>query len=144
MLLTGIIPFAFAKEFTIPAKTESLYTENFIQERREIDLKEFLIEEINGRIRYNNDLAILFEIIKRESNWDAEVCNKKIGCESGQGLFQIIPNTFKSCQKVISELEDAFNPFDNIKCGLWLYYETSPGICHWQNYSGPYNEARCP
>lgn len=125
------------------ANSPSFYSDNFIQERRELSPREFLIREAESKYRYGDDINILLNIVRNESNWDAGVCNKSIGCESGQGIFQIIPNTFKNCQNIIKTLEDVFNPYDNIRCGLHLYFEDSKGICHWQNYSGPYNEVKC-
>ena len=82
----------------------------------------------------NPDLAL--EIVRRESNFNPKICNWKFGCRSGMGLFQIVLGTLKHCQSKLGRLLDAFDPIDNIDCGIWLLkYE---GIGHWEPYSGPY------
>jgi len=76
------------------------------------------------------------EIIRRESGWNPAVCNKRYGCKSGQGLFQIIPSTLKYCENKLGRELDVFDAFDNLDCGFWLL--ANEGIEHWNPYSGPY------
>ena len=39
--------------------------------------------------KYHIDPELALEIVRRESNFDPDVCNQKFGCGSGMGLFQI-------------------------------------------------------
>lgn len=90
------------------------------------------------------------EIIKRESGWVSQ-CSKSHGCRAGQGLFQVIPSTEKTCEAYFNREMDMLNEYDNIDCGFWLLTNKGvrSGIGHWDNFgiplngkqwgSGPYN-----
>ena len=77
-------------------------------------------------------------IIKCESGFNPNVCSYP-GCYAGQGLAQIIPNTFKRCERYFGEDLDVFNVEDNLKCAWWLYQTegTMPWLSSkscWQQY----------
>ena len=73
------------------------------------------------------------EIIRRESGFDTVACNVLLGCNSGQGLMQVIPSTERDCEKRIGRELDMLNAEDNLDCGLTLLKED--GIGHWDDMS---------
>ena len=81
-------------------------------------------------------LAVLDEIVKRESNGNPSVCNAESGCKAGQGLTQLIPSTVKYCEEKLGKEIDPFNSSDNLECAMWLL--DNEGIEHWEEWSGPY------
>ena len=97
-------------------------------------VKQFIISK-SWELGMNPKLPL--EIVRRESNFVSDICNKTYGCRSGIGLFQIVISTLKHCQEQLGRKLDARNIEDNIDCGLWLL--KNEGIGHWQNYSGPYD-----
>ncbi len=80
--------------------------------------------------------ALVLEIVRRESGFKPEICNRTFGCSSGQGLMQIIPSTHNYCEAKLGRELDMFKAEDNLDCGLWLL--KNEGIRHWAPYSGPY------
>lgn len=71
----------------------------------------------------------LYYIVKCESDFNPEVCNKEFGCSSGMGLCQLIPSTVKHCEEKLGKRIDPFNSEDNLECGEWLL--KNEGSHHW-------------
>jgi len=92
-------------------------------------LKEFKVRDIS--------VDLVLEIVRRESNFDPTICNGQFGCRSGIGLFQIVIETLKHCQKQLGRELNARDAEDNVDCGIWLL--KNEGIKPWQPYSGPYD-----
>jgi hypothetical protein len=122
------------EEEAIPPKSlESIRRHLDFPANKKLPPKEWL-----RSVALDKDFALLEEVAHHESGWNSEVCNKKYGCTSGQGLFQIIPSTFDRTCKPNIPVFDVFEPYDNMKCALWLFYFTPGHIDHWRPYSGPY------
>jgi hypothetical protein len=86
-------------------------------------------------------LLLLEEIIRRESDGNPKICNQEFGCGSGMGLTQLVPGTVKYCEEKLGKEIDPFNPEQNLECAIWLL--TNEGIGHWESDdgswgSGPY------
>ena len=76
------------------------------------------------------EAELLNKIAECESGW-RNICNQKYGCGAGQGVFQLIPKTVKTCEKNLGKKIDPFNKEDSIECASWLLKETSQGYYHW-------------
>ena len=81
----------------------------------------------------NPDLAL--EIVRRESNFNPDICNQRFGCGSGAGLFQFIQSTFKGCEVIFKRKLDIFDPVDNTDCAIYLLSQPG-GIYHWWDVYG--------
>lgn len=82
-------------------------------------------------------LALMKEIIKRESEWQETVCNNGTNCGGGQGLVQVIPSTEKGCEAHFGREMDMLSYRDNLDCGWWLLTANGieRGIGHWDDFS---------
>jgi len=111
--------------------TQKTHKEPYIIERRELSPRDYLAGLAKSDY---NLLRLATEIIRRESNWQPEVCNKRYGCMAGQGLFQLIPSTVAYCEKKLKREIDPLNAFQNLDCGWWLL--VNEGIRHWEDPNG--------
>ena len=82
----------------------------------------------------------LAKIIKCESNWQ-NICNKKYGCNAGQGLAQLVPSTVKYCEQELNKIINPFNEKDNLECALFLY--TTEGNWHWGTPTSDWGTWKC-
>ena len=104
---------------------------NFIQENTLIGVwKHYYITPREKAIE-----LLLTEIAKRESGENPDVCNVD-GCQYGRGLYQIVSETEKLCERKLGKEIDPFNPVEAKECALWLL--NTQGIWPWEPYSGPY------
>lgn len=80
------------------------------------------------------NLALVREIIRRESGFVPDVCNRQYGCKAGQGLMQLIPSRVKECSQRLGREIDPLIAEDNLDCGLYLLQQD--GIRHWSDPDG--------
>ncbi|QGH73107.1 MAG: transglycosylase [Podoviridae sp. ctviO18] len=98
--------------------------------------KEYLESKTSGDVAL---FRLANVIVNRESGWQPDICNKTTihGCDAGQGLFQIIPSTEKTCEEHFNREMDMLTAYDNIDCGMWLLTANGikRGIQHWDDMS---------
>jgi hypothetical protein len=73
---------------------------------------------------------LLDKIIECESG-GRNVCNETYGCNSGQGILQLIPTTVKTCELALEKNIDPFTEKDSRECAMYLLKETPQGAHHW-------------
>ena len=101
-----IVAVSFSPE--TPANQESFYTEQFIEQRRELTPREYL-----RYLTTKEEFAILDKIIICESNWNPEAKNVN---STASGLLQFLESTWNNWGE-----DDVFNPYSNIIAGVKLY-----------------------
>ena len=83
------------------------------------------------------------EIVRRESGWKHDICNRTTsdGCAAGQGLFQVVYGTERTCEGHFGREMDMLDAYDNIDCGVWLLTANGvrQGIGHWDSFGRLYN-----
>lgn len=97
---------------------------------------------LRSKIADDRVFALALEIVKREGGWnDPKICNRVSGCTAGQGHFQVIFSTERTCEKYFGREMSMLDSYDNIDCGVWLLTErgVKAGIGHWDNFGIPLN-----